>query len=451
MTSLDGKTALVIGARRTGVAAARFLARRGARVRLADRSAAGLEEAREALRGVAVEWRLGEEAPALLDGVDLVVPSPGVPRDAELLRLATARGTRVLAEIELAFRFLAAPVYAVTGTNGKSTTTELLGDMLRRSGRRVFVGGNLGTPLVEAVEREIDAVVVEVSSFQLEWVDELRPAIGIFLNLTEDHLERYASLDDYGEAKARLFARQTASDAAVLSRDDPWVRRLGERIASHVFTFGSGPVGGAGAWPDGGDVVVRLPAAAGDPPVDARLSLSRTALRGVHNRENVMAASLAALLAGATPSTVQSAIDEFRPLRHRLETVRVKDGVTWVDDSKGTNVGAVVKSLLSVEPPVILLAGGVDKGGSYEPLRALVRSRVKRLVVYGEARPRIHQALAGETETVVASDFDEAVRKAAEAAKPGDTVLLSPACSSFDMFRDYHERGERFRALVGAL
>jgi len=446
---LDGKKALVIGARRTGAAAARYLARQGAVVRLSDKATAGFEDEQARLQDAPIEWCLGREDAELLRDIELVVPSPGVPRLHPLLVGAMTREISIQAEIELAFRALSAPVYAVTGTNGKSTTTELLGRMLERSGRSVFAGGNLGSPLVEAVGRPIDAAVVEISSFQLEWVEEFRPAVGVFLNLTADHLDRYASFDDYGEAKAALFRAQTAEDFAVLSREDPWVWSLRERLHGRVISFGFDTVE-YGTFPRDGTIVVRLP----DGMARGReitLSMAKTQLRGIHNLENVMAAATAALLAGATPAAVQAAIDEFPGLPHRLEMVRQKDGVAYVDDSKGTNVGAVAKSLASIPASVILLAGGVDKGGSYEPLRKLVRERVKRLILFGEAREAIRTALGAETDTVVVASLEEAVAKAAEVARAGDTVLLSPACSSFDMFRDYADRGERFRALVEAL
>jgi UDP-N-acetylmuramoylalanine--D-glutamate ligase len=445
--ALAGKKALIIGARRTGAAVARYLANQGARVRVSDRSTGGFDDERRRLADVDVEWCLGREDMSLLDRVNLVVPSPGVPRSHPLLQAAIDRGIEVVAEIELACRALSVPLYAVTGTNGKSTTTELLGRMLSRSGRHPFVGGNLGTPLVEAVGTSIDCAVVEVSSFQLEWVNALRPAVGVFLNLTDDHLDRYASLDEYGEAKAALFRTQTPEDWVVLSREDRWVWRLRERLRGRVTSFGFDEVE-YGTFPRGGTIVVRLPEGKGG---ELSLSMARARLRGLHNLENVMAAATAALIAGVTPASVQAAIDEFPGLPHRLQLVREKDGVTWVDDSKGTNVGAVVKSLASVEPPVILLAGGVDKGGSYEPLRPLVRQRVKRLLLFGEASHSIRRALGGETETAIVASLDEAVAHAGAMARPGDTVLLSPACSSFDMFRDYAERGERFRALVEAL
>ncbi|MBI2962702.1 MAG: UDP-N-acetylmuramoyl-L-alanine--D-glutamate ligase [Deltaproteobacteria bacterium] len=446
---LHGRTALVIGAKRTGAAVARYLASRGARVRLSDRAVGAFDDERRSLAGLAVEWCLGREDAQLLEGVELVIPSPGVARGHALLRAAAARGVTILAEVELASRGLSAPLYAVTGTNGKSTTTELLGRMMRQSGKRVFIGGNLGTPLVDAVGPAIDCAVAEVSSFQLEWVDQLRPAVGIFLNLSDDHLDRYTSLDDYGETKAALFHAQTPQDWAVLSREDRWVWELRQRLRARVISFGFDPVE-YGTFPRDGTIVVRLPDDR-RPDREVTFSMARSRLRGIHNLENVMAASTAALLAGAPPEAVQATIDEFPGLPHRLQLVREKEGVRYVDDSKGTNVGAVVKSLASMTGPVILLAGGVDKGGSYEPLRRLVHERVKRLIVFGQARETIRGALGAETETVVVSSLEEAVARAGEIARTGDTVLLSPACASFDMFRDYAARGERFRALVEAL
>jgi UDP-N-acetylmuramoylalanine--D-glutamate ligase len=447
--AFSGKKALVIGAKRTGAAAARYHASQGAAVILCDKATAGFDDERRRLEGMPIEWRLGREDVALLAGVELVIPSPGVPREHEVLAAAVERGIAVLAEIELAFRALSVPLYAITGTNGKSTTTELLGRMIRRSGSRVFVGGNLGTPLVEAVGQAIDCAVAEVSSFQLEWVEELRPEIGVFLNLTDDHLDRYPSLEAYGEAKATLFRAQTPEDWAVLSREDPWVWNLRDHLRSRVISFGFDTVE-YGTFPRDGTIVVRLPDGTRKRE-ELTFATSRTRLRGIHNLENLMATATAALLAGVPPAAIQEAIDEFPGLPHRLQLVRQKDGVSFVDDSKGTNVGAVVKSLASIAGPVILLAGGVDKGGSYEPLRALVRERVKRLILFGEARETIRSTLGEETETLLVGNLEEAVARAAESARTGDTVLLSPACSSFDMFRDYAERGDRFRALVEAL
>jgi UDP-N-acetylmuramoylalanine--D-glutamate ligase len=442
---------LVLGFRRTGQAVARVLAARGVAVRAADAGdAAALGLALPSRPGL--ELRLGVETPALLDGVDLVVPSPGVPRGAPLLREAVRRGIPVWAEVELAFRLLACPLVAITGTNGKSTTTTLVGHALARGGRRTFTGGNLGTPLIVALEDGLDGgappeiAVTEVSSFQLEWVERFRPRVGCLLNVTADHLDRHADFAEYRDAKARLFAAQQPEDWAVLNRDDPECRRLAERCAARVLTFGVGPAQ-TGAVLQGGAAVVRLPGAA-----EERYGLARTRLAGRHNLENILAAALVARLAGAPAGAVQEAIDAVEPLPHRLALVTERCGVRWYDDSKATNVGATVRSLESFAAPVVLLAGGVDKGGDYAPLAAAARGRVRCALLFGAARDRIGAALEGVQVAVErVADLPAAVGAAAAMARPGDVVLLAPACSSFDMFTDYAARGRAFRAAVEGL
>jgi len=439
-----GRAVLVIGLARTGVAVARHLRAAGARVRVTDRRpAAELGEALAALGGDDVEYVLGADDPACLDGVELVVPSPGVPPASPVLAEAVRRGLPVLGEIELAARELTVPLLAVTGTNGKSTTTTLLGAMLAAGGERPFVGGNLGTPLVAAVGGDWSAAVVEVSSFQLEWVDRFRPAIGVFLNLTEDHLDRYPDLDAYGRTKLRLFARQTRKDVAVLNGGDPWLRRHAAGIPGRQLWFGDGE--GVAIRAD--EAAIRLRQAGRE----ELYPLQAVRLAGVHNRENMMAAILAARAFGVAPEAVQRALEEFRGLEHRLELVRERDGVRYVNDSKGTNAGAVIKSLASFPGDVILLAGGVEKGGNYGVLREPVRRTVKRAILFGAAREMLARVLADATEVEIVASLAEAVARAAAVARAGDTVLLSPACASFDMFRDYAERGRRFKALVEAL
>ena len=436
---------LVVGLGRTGKAVARVLAARGDRVRAGDaRSAGALALDPRELAGI--ELCAGSDGPQLLDGIDLVVPSPGVPRTAPVLVEAVRRGIGVASEIELAARELACPIVGVTGTNGKSTTTTLVGLALAESGRRTFVGGNLGTPLITALERPYDVCVAEVSSFQLEWVARFRPRVGCLLNVTDDHLDRHPSFADYRDTKARLFAMQAPDDWAVLNRDDPAVAALGPGLAARVVTFGWTPVGD-GAFVDGDAVVFRRPGRA-----DERYGLARTRLAGRHNVENVLAAVTVARLADAAPTAVQRAIDQIEPLPHRLALVAERDGVRWYDDSKATNVGAAVKSLESFAGPVVLLAGGVDKGGTYAPLAAAARDRVRTAVVFGAAREQIASALE-EAHVAVArvATLQAAVTVAATRVQPGDTVLLAPACSSFDQFTDYAARGRAFRAAVAAL
>jgi UDP-N-acetylmuramoylalanine--D-glutamate ligase len=439
---------LVLGFRRTGQAVARILAARDCAVRAADAqdaAALGVDPARLA----GVELRLGAETPALLDDIDLVVPSPGVPRGAPLLVEAVRRGIPVWAEVELAFRLLDCPLIAITGTNGKSTTTTLVGLALAHAGRRVFTGGNLGTPLVRAVDEAPEIAVTEVSSFQLEWVERFRPRVGCLLNVTADHLDRHADFAEYRDAKARLFAAQGPDDWAVLNRDDAESAALAGRCAARVLTFGVEPAAARapGAFFAEGAVIVRLPDAA-----EERYALYGTRLAGRHNVENILAAALIARLAGASPAAVQDAIDTVEPLPHRLALVADRAGVRWYDDSKATNVGATVKSLESFAEPVVLLAGGVDKGGDYASLAAAARGKVRRALVFGAARERLAAALE-EAQVAVdrVADLPTAVGAAATVACPGDVVLLAPACSSFDMFADYAARGRAFRAAVEGL
>ena len=435
---------LVLGAGRTGQAVARALAARGVGVRLADvrpREALVLEEL-----PWAVELRLGEDGEPLLAGVDLVVPSPGVPSSARLLTAARARGLTVRSEIEVACRLLGCPILAVTGTNGKSTTTTLIGLAFERAGRRTFTGGNLGTPLIAALERPPDVAVVEVSSFQLEWVDGFRPQVACLLNLSPDHLDRHGSLSGYRDAKARLFAAQTADDFAVLNRDDPETWRLATGLAARVVSFGMEPVD-RGAFTTEDGIVLRLP----DRP-EERYSLARTRLVGRHNVENVLAAVTVARLGGAPPEAVQAAIDTIEPLPHRLAFVRERGGVRWFDDSKATNVGAAAKSLASFAGRVVLLAGGVGKGGGYELLARAAAGKVRLALLFGRARDEMASALtAAGVPVAEVTTLEVAVSTAAAVARPGDTVLLAPACASFDMFPDYAARGRVFRAAVEAL
>ncbi|HXJ36706.1 MAG TPA: UDP-N-acetylmuramoyl-L-alanine--D-glutamate ligase [Candidatus Eisenbacteria bacterium] len=439
---------LVVGYGRTGQAVARVLAGRGLRVRAADARDAAALGAGAPPPGV--ELRTGTDGPELLDGVDLVVPSPGVPSRAPVLAEAARRRIPVRSEIEVAARALACPIVGITGTNGKSTTTTLVGLALGNAGRRTFTGGNLGTPLITALEAPgggaYDVCVAEVSSFQLEWVETFRPRVGCLLNVTDDHLDRHPTFAAYRDTKARLFAAQTPDDWAVLNRDDPAVIEIAPRLRARVVTFGTTPHPW-GASIEGGAVVLRLEGAPAE-----RYDLSRTRLAGRHNVDNILAAVATARLAGASPAAVQQAIDGMTPLAHRLTLVAERRGVRWYDDSKATNVGAAVRSLESFDGHVVLLAGGVDKGGSYAPLATAARGRVRRAFVFGTAREQIAAALATAGVPVDAvPTLAAAVAASSACAEPGDTVLLAPACSSFDQFTDYAERGRAFAAAVEAL
>jgi UDP-N-acetylmuramoylalanine--D-glutamate ligase len=396
------------------------------------------------LTGLPIEYRLGGEDRSWVDDVDIVIPSPGVPPENPLLRQAGALGVPIMSEIELASRFVRAPLLAITGTNGKSTTTTLLGEMLNAGGKKTFVGGNIGAPLIGFTAGEWDWGVVEISSFQLEWVNHFRPRIAVLLNVTEDHLDRYPDFAAYCGTKERIFTAQTESDSSILNRDDPLVWGMRERIRARVISFGAAEVS-EGAFTRSNEIFWR------DGATEERYSLRRAKLQGVHNVENMMAALAAARCVGICQEAIQQTLDTFPGLEHRLEFVREKDGVRYYNDSKGTNVGAVVKSLASFTAPVILLAGGVDKGGDYGVLRDLVRSKVRRLVLFGAAKEIIRAALGALTDTVMVETLEGAVQEAAAHARTGDVVLLSPACSSFDMFRNYGERGKMFKDLVQAL
>jgi len=442
---LKGKKVLVLGLARTGREVSRFLARQGADVCVSDYRAEGeLRGEVEALSDLPIRFFLGGEEAAWLDGVEIVIPSPGVAPGNPLLREAGGRGIKILSEIELAYRFLKAPLVAITGTNGKSTTTTLVGEIFKAQGIKAFVGGNIGAPLIGFVGGDWEWGAVEVSSFQLEWVEQFRPRIAVLLNLTEDHLDRYEDFASYYRAKERIFAAQKKEDVAVLNRDDPIVWSMGSGLRGRVISFGGVEVE-QGVYATASEIVWRGAAR------EERFPLGNVKIQGVHNVENLMAVVAVAKAIGVPALTIQGVIEVFPGLEHRLEFVREKGGIRFYNDSKGTNVGAVLKSLMSFSAPVVLLAGGVDKGGDYRILEGEVRAKVKRLVLFGAAKERIRAALGHLVDTVVVGSLEEAVGEAARSARPGDVVLLSPACSSFDMFLNYVERGRVFKALVREL
>jgi len=442
MMELAGKRVLVVGLGVTGRSAARFLSARGARFVLADQRG---DIPREDLP-LDAELHLGPESVACLDAVDLVIPSPGVPRDNPLLREAVAARIPVLSELELASRFLDGLLVAITGTNGKSTVTAMLGEVLKAAGMRPFVGGNLGTPLIDAMGVEHDIAVVEVSSFQLEWIERFRPHVAIHLNLSDDHLYRYRDLEEYGHFKARIFENQRADDYAIINRDDPHVWRLNGRLKARTINFGLTPAAVLPAIRLDRDELVL-----DDGANQRRVGIGSLRLPGRHNLANAMAVAAAALVLGVDPKSIERAFAEFTGLAHRIEFVRERNGVSFVDDSKGTNVGATLEALAAVAAPIIWIAGGVDKGGDYSPLRALLKEKVRRAILIGAARHKMQAALGDVTEVELTATLADAVARAAAIATRGDTVLLSPACSSFDQFRDYEERGRIFKELARAL
>lgn len=451
MTDLGGKNVLVVGLGRSGLAAARVCAEQGARVTVTDKRDAGALREMATRVPATVTQELGGHREATFVAADLIVLSPGVP-DLPELAAARAAGVKITGELELASWFVTGTLLAITGTNGKSTTTTLCGAVVKASGFPTFVGGNLGEPLSEAVGTRAASpggiLVVEVSSFQLETVEQFHPRIAVLLNVTPDHLDRYRDFDDYAAAKARVFSRQGPSDFAVVNGDDAIARRCAEGTAARKLMISTTTKLREGGWLEGDNLCVRLPG--GD---IERYPTNNPALVGRHNHENALAALLAARLAGATPSEARRSLLEFRALAHRMELVAEARGVEYYDDSKGTNVGAVTAALSGFPRPVVLIAGGRDKGGDYTPL-AQVFARVGRAaVLIGEAAERIAQsfrAVAPEDKIFRAATLEQAVEKAASIAVRGDAVVLSPACSSFDMFRDYAHRAEVFRAAVRA-
>ncbi|MDE2483887.1 MAG: UDP-N-acetylmuramoyl-L-alanine--D-glutamate ligase, partial [candidate division NC10 bacterium] len=396
--------------------------------------------------GVSLE--MGEQYLRSLLSADLIVVSPGIDLREPLFARAREVGIPLIGEVELAYRCSEATFIGITGTNGKSTTTTLLGAMLKQAGLPSHVAGNIGTPLCR-VAPSLGAgefVVTELSSFQLETIKEFRPRVALLLNLAPDHLDRYTRVEDYYWAKARIFENQRLSDVAIVNADDPLVLQATALARGRRIAFSRTRPLDAGAYIGEDHLVLNL-----DGRREVICRVSELKIQGVHNLENALAASLAAAAIGASPMAIRNALTSFEGLEHRLEFVAEIDGVRYVNDSKGTNVGAVMRSLESFTGPVVLIAGGRDKHGDFAPLLPLVRERVKRLILIGEAAEKLRRALASACPTEEASSLEEAVSRAAAVASPGEVVLLSPACASFDMFADFEERGRVFKAAVRGL
>ncbi len=448
---LSGKKVLVVGLARSGAAAARLAIREGARVTVTDRRTAGeLSQALAPLEGLPVSLSLGGHEERDFTSADLVVVSPGVPLTLPGIAAARRAGIPVLGEVELASRLLGdVPVVAITGTNGKSTTTALTGRLFQED-RAAFVGGNLGTPFSEILlsGTRFDVAVLELSSFQLEGIERFRPRVAAILNVTPDHLDRHGGMDGYIAAKARLFSNQQPGDVAVANDRDPLALAAARSSRGDVITFGFGGRASMAARDDG--EVVRWTGPTGEPE---RYRIRSRALLGRHNRENAMAAVICARMMGVPGPAVQRGLDGFPGLPHRLELVASRGGVEWVNDSKATNVDSTVVGLSAFpagKASVILLLGGRGKGAPYAPLRALFPGRVKALLTLGEDAPAIERELGDLGPTESCGDLPTAVARAARLAAPGDVVLLSPSCASYDQFRTYEERGETFRRLAAA-
>jgi len=445
---LEGKRVLVVGLGRTGVAVSLFGSAYGATVTAIDeKPESALAETAARLRAAGVKLELGAHNRAAFRNQDLIVLSPGVPAKLPPLELARAQGIPVWSEIELAWRFLRGKLVAITGSNGKTTTTALVAHVLKTSGIHTLVGGNIGVPLLALVESSTHSsvTVAEVSSFQLETIAEFRPEVGVLLNLTPDHLDRHASFEEYARAKMRMFENQLDRDAAVLNADDAEVTRR-TPARPRVCWFSRQKRVASGAFLCDGQIVFRADGA--QIPLMRRDEIP---LRGDHNVENVLAACAASFLAGADPAAIASAVKTFRGVEHRLEFVAEIGGVAFYNDSKATNVDASLKAIEAFPGPLIVILGGKGKGAPYTSLREPLRQRARLAVSIGSAAGKIESELAGAVPLERAGTLERAVEIAIASAQPGDTVLLAPACSSFDQFENYEQRGRLFKELVARL
>jgi UDP-N-acetylmuramoylalanine--D-glutamate ligase len=445
---LEGKRVLVVGLARTGIVTALFSAGYGATVTATDeRPESELAEAAEKLRAAGVKLELGGFVPRSFLDQDLIVVSPGVPARIEPLEKARAQGIAVWSEIELAWRFLRGKLIAITGSNGKTTTTSLVAHILKTSNVPTLVGGNIGTPLLALVETSVDTMVTvaEISSFQLETVEGFRPEIGVLLNLTPDHLDRHLTFEEYARVKMRMFENQLERDIALLNADDPEVtKRMPAK--PKIFWFSRQKRVATGAFLRDDQIIFRNEG--------SEVELARLAdvqLRGQHNVENVLAACAAAYLAGAIPSAIAAGVKSFRGVEHRLEFVAEISGVQYYNDSKATNVDAAVKALEAFPGPLLVILGGRDKGSPYTPLRELLRERARLALLIGESAEKIASELGDAVRFENVGTLPQALRIAAAHAQAGDTVLLAPACSSFDQFENYEHRGREFKELVAKM
>jgi UDP-N-acetylmuramoylalanine--D-glutamate ligase len=445
---VKGKRVLVVGLGKSGVASALFLESRGAKVTVSDaKSEDQLRNEIPALldRGITVET--GKHGERTFRDQDLIVVSPGVPSDVGPLQHARRLGIPVIGEIELTARFLQGNIVAITGSNGKTTTTTLTGEIIASGGRKTLVGGNIGTPAITFVEQSSPDtwVVLEISSFQLESIESFRPHISSILNITPDHLDRHGSMENYIAAKQRIFENQTAEDYAVLNSDSEICRKMAEGLKPQVLWFSRKHTVERGAYVKSDSIFYR------DGAETEILPLAEISLKGAHNVENVLAAVAIGMAAGIEPSAIRRAVKDFRAVEHRLEYVATLRGVAYYNDSKATNVDATIKALESFPANIHLILGGKDKGSDYSELIPLISKRVKRVYTIGAAAAKIESQIGQATPITSAQTLEAAVQKAADFATEGDIVLLAPACASFDQFPSYEHRGRVFKELVQSL
>lgn len=445
---LAGKKVVVIGMGKTGIAAATFLGDRGASVIAVDEKPAVQWGERFAPIADRPWLTTGSYDETALAGADMIVPSPGIPPYNGILVAAQKKNIPILSEIELAYRFLRVPLVVVTGTNGKTTTTTLLGEILKDAGKKVFVGGNIGNPLIEYADtpQTDDFIVAEISSFQLQWMAAFRPRAAMLLNITCDHINYHGSFEEYRRIKARVFENMGASDMAILNADDETQSGLESSIRAQVVKFSSKGMLAGGMFLRGDTLVYRKPDG-----TEESYPRSMIRLPGLHNVENVMAAVAAARFCGCPPESVIRTVSGFKGLAHRIEFAGEKNAVRFYDDSKGTNVDAVVRALQTFDRPVILLLGGRDKDGNFGALRGLFKKKVKQVILFGEARDRIEPQIGKNVPIGKEPTLRAATLRAYREAGAGDIVLLSPGCASFDEFANYRERGNFFKDVVRTL
>lgn len=449
---LEGVKTLVLGAGKSGIASARFLAARGAVVALHDRKP--VEEWAEAARSLKNE-RIGlldGQIPSwLLDQIDLVVISPGVPTNTVPARYVDRKDGEVIGEVELAYRFMKGSIVGITGSNGKTTTTTLIGELLKNAGIPTQIGGNIGTPLLDLTESSRDDgwTVAELSSFQLETIKDFRPRVGVCLNVTPNHMDRYDFFSDYAAAKHRLFMNQAAEDAAILNADDETTASWARGLKAHVVLFSTAKELDEGLFLRGRDLISR---ANGKEKV--LITRDEIPLAGLHNVQNVLAALAAGLACGAAPDSMRETVRNFRAVEHRLEFVAEIGGVKFYNDSKATSVDATLKALEALsecDGKIILILGGRGKNAPYKPLADLIERKVRKLILIGEDADNIERQLENHAEIVRAENMRDAAEKSLAAAETGDAVLLAPACASFDMFKSFEERGTEFKSQVSSL
>lgn len=446
MVQLEQVKTLVVGAGRSGLAVSRFLSSKGAAVTLTDsKNQAALDGDLKTLSDAGVELALGRYPE--VDGFALVVVSPGVPLNVAPVARALALGIPVIGELELAWRFCRAPLVAITGTNGKTTTTSLAGEMFKDAGMHTLVAGNIGNPLVAEVEKygPSDLIVAEVSSFQLETTVHFHPCVAVILNITPDHLDRHGDINGYTAAKARIFANQGPQDHTILNYDDPLVRELAGRCHGRVIFFSRTHTLETGVFVQGGQIVANW-----NGHFVPVMPVNELRLPGAHNLENALAAVACGLVRGVPEQRLADTLRRFAGVPHRLEPVAEINGVRYINDSKGTNPDASIKALESYEQPIVLLAGGKNKGNDFTVFARRAKEKVRAMVVLGQCAGELAAAAraAGIERILTAGDFRQAVFMAREEARPGDVVLLSPACASWDMFKSYEERGDLFREIV---